>query len=548
MPNARVRGSVMPLRLFAFAALVSVTVFACGDSGPSSAAISRSIQARVTSAVPQGAVAGERLIEPDAIERFYKARKSRIAWDHDDIPKIVKAIRGVAADGLNPDDYHLGVIEKLHEQREHATTAEAEADLDLLLSDAIAAMVDHMRYGKVHPKTLDPRWNVDPRDDMPPLDSTLADVAQSRNPIEAIETYRPDHFIYKGLMNELARLREIEGSGGWGTVPPGRAIKPSMSDARVPSVRSRLLKGGELEQSSSSDSSTLYAGALVNAVKVFQAHHRLPETGVIDRKTVDAMNVSASARAGQVRVNMERARWVLGGLKGDFILVNLPAFKAYYIQGNRNVWEGRTQIGEEAKQTPTFRAKMTTVVLNPDWTVPKSIVTEEIFPEIQEGKDALGSRKLHVYDGNGNEVDASSVDWGSPENFNYTLKQPPGSDNALGRVKLLFPNKYSIYMHDTPSKHLFESSKRTFSHGCIRTENVMQLAEILLRGQESDAQIQQALATGETKNIAIRHKPYVLIVYWTVSVGASGEVRYAEDIYNLDQPLLNRLNGSPKSV
>jgi L,D-transpeptidase YcbB len=193
---------------------------------------------------------------------------------------------------------------------------------------------------------------------------------------------------------------------------------------------------------------------------------------------------------------------------------------------------------------------MQTVVFNPDWTVPKSIVTDEIFPEIQEGKDALGSRKLKVYDGSGNEVDASSVDWGDPEHFPYTLKQPPGTDNALGRVKLLFPNKYSIYMHDTPSKHLFESSTRTFSHGCIRTENVLDLAEILLREQSGwdRGKIEQTLASGETQNVALQRKPYVLIVYWTVTVGASGEVRYAEDIYNLDQPLLNALNAGPKAV
>lgn len=540
MPNARVLG---------LAALVLLSPIACGQPGPSRTAVTRSIQTRVASAVPTGSLAGEQLIEPKAVAKFYKARSSGIAWHHDDVPKVIEAIRGVAADGLNPDDYHLAAIEKLYEQRKHATTAEAEADLDVLLSDAIAAVVDHVRYGRIRPRSLDPRWNVDPRDDMPPLEQTLTEAAE-KNPVATIQAARPDHFIYKGLVTALAQLREIEAGGGWGTVPPGRAIKPGASDPRIPRVRARLAKSGDLDQAASTDSTRGYDRALVDAVKLFQARHRLPETGVIDRKTTDAMNVTAAARAAQVRVNLERARWVLGGLKGDFVLVNLPAFKAYYIEGGKNVWEGRTQIGEEAKQTPTFRARMQTVVLNPDWTVPKSIVTEEIFPDIQAGKDGLGSRKLKVYDGSGNEVDASSVDWGDPEHFPYTLKQPPGTDNALGRVKLLFPNKYSIYMHDTPSKHLFESSTRTFSHGCIRTENVLDLAEILLRGQDGwdRAKIDQVLEGGETQNIALERKPYVLIVYWTVTVGASGEVRYAEDIYNLDQPLLNALNAGPKAV
>lgn len=544
--SAALRGSAG----LGLALLFSLSPLACGSRGPDRTAITHSIQTRVASAVPTGSIAGERLIEPKAVGRFYKARKSSVAWDHDDAPKIIQAIRGVYADGLNPDDYHLAAIQKLENQRHHATTAELEADLDLLLSDAIAAVVDHVRYGRVRPKSLDPRWNVDPRDDMPPLEQTLDEVARSKDPVAAIQAARPDHFIYKGLLNALAQLREIEAGGGWGTVPPGRAIKPGSSDPRVPLVRRRLAKSGELDQSASTDSTRGYDKALVDAVKLFQSRHRLPETGVVDRKTTDAMNVSAAARAAQVRVNLERARWVLGGLKGDFVLVNLPAFKAYYIEGGKNVWEGRTQIGEEAKQTPTFRARMTTVVFNPDWTVPQSIVAEEIFPDMQSGKDGLGSRHLKVYDGKGNEVDPSSVDWGDPEKFPYTLKQPPGTDNALGRVKLLFPNKYSIYMHDTPSKHLFESSTRTFSHGCIRTENVLDLAEVLLRGQDGwdHAKIEQALSSDETQNVALERKPYVLIVYWTVSVGASGEVRYMDDIYNLDQPLLNALNAGPLSV
>jgi murein L,D-transpeptidase YcbB/YkuD len=279
---------------------------------------------------------------------------------------------------------------------------------------------------------------------------------------------------------------------------------------------------------------------LLAAVKLFQARHRLNEDGIIDKTVTDAMNVSASERAAQIRVNLERARWVLGGLKGDFVLVNLPAFKAYLIQNGQNVWEARTQIGEEAKQTPTFRAQMKTVVFNPDWTVPKSIIVEELLPEIQAGKDALASRGLKVYDSNGNEVDPSSVDLETA-----TVKQPPGPKNALGRVKFLFPNKYSIYLHDTPSQHLFDSEKRTFSHGCIRLDNAMDLAQILLRGQMDRVAISNAVASGETQDVALQRKPYVLIVYWTVSVGAAGEVRYADDIYHQDQALLNLLNTPP---
>jgi len=527
------------LRIVGLAPLIFVASLAAAQSEAGS-----NLQEQVNAAVSSGTVGSERLLEPKPVGRFYEARGWRSVWRPDQVPRIVEAIKRVDADGLNPADYHLTAIED--RSRGGAAGALLDADQDILLTDAVAAVVDNVRYGKVRPRSLGHGWSTDPRDNMPPLESTLARVAQSPDIAGAISAERPNHFIYKGLVGALAQLREIDGNGGWGRVTPVPDIRPGAVDERVPSVRARLTRSGELEPDASSDSSPRYDPTLVRAVKLFQARHRLPETGVVGTKTVRAMNVTASDRADQVRVNLERARWVLNGLKGDFVLVNLPAFKAYYIQGGKNVWEGRTQIGEEAKQTPTFRAKMSTVVFNPDWTVPQSIVADEIFPEVESGKDALASRKLLVYDQQGREVDPASVDWSSPDNFPYTLKQPPGPDNALGRVKLLFPSSYAIYMHDTPSKGLFDTQKRTFSHGCIRTENVMGLAEILLQGQDGwdRTRIQQALATGKTVNVDLVHRPDVVIVYWTVSVGASGEVRYTDDIYDQDKPLLDALGGA----
>jgi murein L,D-transpeptidase YcbB/YkuD len=282
----------------------------------------------------------------------------------------------------------------------------------------------------------------------------------------------------------------------------------------------------------------VYEPELVEAVKLFKARHRLEDNGLIDKITVAALNVPAQARAGQVRVNLERARWVLSDLPDKFMLVNIPAFKAYLIQGGKNVWEARTQVGEEGKETPTFRALMRTVVLNPDWTVPRSIIVNELMPD---GVAAVQRKGLHFYDGSGNEVDPGSVDPGAMDH--YTIKQPPGPKNALGRVKFLFPNKYDIYLHDTPSKHLFDNNVRTFSHGCIRLENALDLAKTLLGPQGWDeGRIQEAIAGGDRQDVNLKDPFPVIIVYWTVSVGASGETRYAMDIYNQDAKLLMALD------
>jgi len=194
---------------------------------------------------------------------------------------------------------------------------------------------------------------------------------------------------------------------------------------------------------------------------------------------------------------------------------------------------------------------MQTVVFNPDWTVPPTILAEDVLDGMRQGKNVLAEKRLQVYDKDGNEVDPGSIDWdsASPDNFPYTLKQDPGEDNALGRVKFLFPNKYSIYLHDTPSKSLFESNKRTYSSGCIRIERPLDLAEILLSGQDgwNRAKMEDVIAQGKTTNVDLEHRIPVVIVYWTVSVGASGEVRTTRDPYDLDPPLLQALSGARRS-
>lgn len=532
----------------ALAALLALALTGCGGHGPPHAAVAKSLRARVQSLGGSTAVRGVPLLESKAVASFYEARRSRAAWDRRDAEQIIEAIQGIHQDGLNPSDYHLERIQTLLEESKNSEDPDLYADLDVILTDAVAGMVDHVRYGRVHPAELDTSWNVDPRDGSPPLEREVAKVAASRSIPNAIDAARPNHFIYGGLVQALARHREIAAKGGWPVVPSGKALRPGVSDPRIRMVRRRLAISGELDKRLEDDSSRYDAG-LVGAVKLFQARHRLEETGVLDRATVEAMNVSAAARVGQIRANLERARWVLGGLEGDFLLVNLPAFKAYLIRGGRNVWEARTQIGEEAKQTPSFRAMLRTVVFNPDWTVPPMILAEEVLEGMRSGEDYIAKKGIKVYDRTGGEVDPESVGWTSatPENFPYTLRQPPGEDNALGRVKFLFPNKYSIYLHDTPSKHLFESGKRTFSHGCIRIERPLELAELLLSPQGwSGGKIDEALATGETMNVDLKRPIPIVIVYWTVSVGATGEVRFAQDIYDFDPPLLKALDAPPQ--
>jgi murein L,D-transpeptidase YcbB/YkuD len=250
-------------------------------------------------------------------------------------------------------------------------------------------------------------------------------------------------------------------------------------------------------------------------------------------------------------VNLERARWVVGGLSDTFVLVNLPAFKVYLIRDQKNVWEARTQIGREARQTPTFRADMKYLVLNPDWTVPPTILAKDVLEGMRKNQDTIARKHLTILDQQGGVVDPASIDWqnATPGNFRYTLRQPPGPDNALGRVKFIFPNQHSIFLHDTPSRDLFASDQRTFSSGCIRVDHPLDLAALLLEGQDSwtRTRIQETVDSEESKTVFLTTPLSVVIVYWTVSVGASGELRFAKDVYSLDPAVLRAL-GTPRDT
>jgi L,D-transpeptidase YcbB len=493
---------------------------------------------------PATVIRGLRLIQPDAVAHFFQQRNFIPAWQGAAADEILQAIRDIEQDGLNPHDYHLAALEALRAAPADSGTG---TDLQILLTDAVAALVDHVRFGRVRPVTLDRRWNVDPRNGAVPLESLVEDVAGAPSPGSAIEALKPSHFIYRGLRQALAARRAEAAAGGWPVIPTGAALKPGARDPRVAVVRKRLGATGEFSGAAGGEE---YDAALAAAVMQFQERHRLTPDGVIGRATLDEMNVPAGARVDQVRVNLERARWVVGGLSDTFVLVNLPAFKTYLIRGGQNIWEARVQVGRAGRQTPAFRADMRYIVFNPDWTVPPTITAQDVLAPMRRGDNAIARKKLTILDRQGRPVAPDTIDWQTvtSRTFPYTLKQAPGPDNALGRVKFIFPNEHAIFLHDTPSRELFSSDARTFSSGCIRVQDPLDLAAVLLDAHEgwTRERIQQVVDGGETETVFLKDPLPVLIVYWTVSVGASGELRYARDVYNLDPGVRRALQAPPR--
>jgi murein L,D-transpeptidase YcbB/YkuD len=277
------------------------------------------------------------------------------------------------------------------------------------------------------------------------------------------------------------------------------------------------------------------------AVRRFQARHGLAPDGAVGPATLAALNVPVATRIEQLRANLERARWIFYEPESEFLVVNIAGFQLYHLRRGDVVWRTRVQVGRPYRQTPIFRAEMTYLVVNPTWTVPPTIYRNDILPSVRRNPAYLASRNIDAFDASGERVDPATVDW-SGRNPPYRLVQRPGPDNALGRVKFMFPNEHSVYLHDTPSRDLFDRDSRAFISGCIRVENPFELVEQLLGRGWDRARIDEIIASGETTTVQMPEPLPVLLLYWTAEVTPDGIVEFFGDVYERDAALAEALD------
>jgi murein L,D-transpeptidase YcbB/YkuD len=484
----------------------------------------------------------------DLLVEMYGRRNYLPAWnDQRQIHDLIAVIRATEDDGLDPSDYHLEQIEYAYNELLAGRLTEATewAPQDLILTDSLIRLGYHQLFGKVNPYTLDPNWNF--RREMNDVDPATAiqDAIDSPSLAEHLKTLFPRGWVYEEFKAGLARYREISASGGWPIIPDGPTLRPGATDDRLPILARRLAITGDLENRDSFDDLTVYDEFLLEGVKSFQARHGIDVDGIIGPASLRMLNVSAEMRVKTLEINLERARWVLDDIEDDFILVNIAGFEAYLVQDKEVVWQTKVQVGSQFHQSPVFRDEMKYLVLNPTWTVPYSIATKEMLPQIKSDPDYFAKRDFDLKDRNGKFIDPNSVDWSqvSARNFGYWLVQRPGPGNALGRVKFMFPNDHAVYLHDTPSKYLFNRAERAFSHGCIRVENPFDFAEQLL-GKDGWTQekFQDALDREETQTVMLSTPLPVLLLYWTAVVRQDGTVVFYNDVYERDRAISDALD------
>ena len=511
-------------------------------------------------APPRIAVGEEVLHASVMLPLFYERRMYSPAWSNTDGPLptaevLIGEIHKSDREGLRPDDYHLGEIEEMlkviHQDQKRKSTPNPGmlADLDLLLTDAFLIYGSHLLAGKVDPEKIDAEWIANRREK--DMAQVLEKALSSMQIEETLKTILPSQPGYKRLRDALAHYRNIAQKGGWPVITEGPKMQKGDRGERVVLLRNRLIANSNLESRREGDQE-LFDDGLEQAVREFQKRHALSIDGIVGDATLKALNISAEERVRQIELNMERWRWLPEQLGERFILVNIANFELDVFENGQKVMGMRAVVGRHYRRTPVFSDRMTYLVLNPYWHIPTNIAQLDILPQIRKDPDHLAKLKIKVFQGWGaeaNEIDPETIDWSEVKvkNSGYRFRQEPGPMNSLGRVKFMFPNKFNVYLHDTPSRKLFAKSQRAFSSGCIRIEKAIELAEYLLRSDPNwtKEKILAEIDKDVEKTISLPEPILVHLLYWTAWADEDGSVQFRDDIYARDNLLDKALQEKP---
>jgi murein L,D-transpeptidase YcbB/YkuD len=513
------------------------------------------------SGIPPVIMVGEEQIYASvALPLFYEKRAYSLAWSNKKGPtaladSLVLAIENADKEGLKPRNYHLAKIRhNLDVVRlnigKGTYNPRRLVDLDLLLTDAFLIYGSHLLKGQVDPITIDSEWFTD----LKQLDMTevLETALRDNTIIESLSSLSPPQNGYSRMKMALAHYREIADGGGWPVIPEGPKMVVGDSGERVRLLRERLIITGDFKETDT-ENKNYFSHDLESAVKGFQKRYGLDIDGVVGKKTIEALNVSVQNRINMIIINLERWRWLPQALGSPNIQVNIANFELDLYDGETSLIDMRVIVGRTYRRTPVFSDNMTYLVLCPHWNVPDNIARQDILPNVKRDPDylsRLGFKVLQDWGADMKIVDPATVNWGdiAARNFKYRFRQDPGPLNALGQIKFMFPNKFNVYLHDTPSRDLFSKTSRDFSSGCIRIEKPIELAEYVLK--KDSAWTREAILRNTKKNVEQTVKlpePIpVHILYWTAWVSPDGSINFRNDIYKRDGALLEALGEDPQ--
>lgn len=501
---------------------------------------------------PRLKVGEEQIYASVMLPIFYERRIYRAAWIDKKGPlpqvnSLIKAISKANYEGLIPYDYHLQKIESIlnevnqNIQKKIPINLRRLVDLDLLLTDAFLIYGAHLLAGRINPETIDPEWNAVLRE--VDLAEILENAVNSNEIEEALKSLLPPQSGYNKLRKALAYYKNIATKGGWVSIPEGPKLQKGDIDNRVIAIRNNLFILGDYKKDVDLNKE-LFDDTLEVAICRFQQRHGLEPDGVVGKATLAALNITPEQHIRYIEINMERWRWLPESLGERYIIINIANFELDVIENKKTIITMHAIVGKPYRRTPIFSDKITYLVLAPYWHVPPNIAIQDMLPSIQKDLNYLAKHKIKVFKGWGaetKEIDPTSIDWLkiNEKNFNFRFRQEPGPHNALGRIKFMFPNKYDVYIHDTPSKELFAKTERGFSSGCIRIEKPIELAEYVLHGNViwTYEKIIEEINKNIEKTVKLPEPINIHLLYWTVWVDDNENIQFRNDIYGRDKLL-----------
>lgn len=484
----------------------------------------------------------EAAAQDDDIAAFYRANGYSPIWtgagdvDRNRRAELLRAIRSVASHGLPVARYDPeGLMNTLASVR----TARDRGMAEVEMSRVFLKYARDIQTGMLTPKSIDPAMvrEIPYRE----RGTYLSGLAEAK-PAAFFRALPPTSMEYNALIKEKVAMERLLLSGGWGATVPAKSLKPGDSGNAVIALRNRLIAMEYLERTNTRE----YDADMQAAVQQFQIAHGLNDDGVAGVATMNQINVGVEKRLQSVLVALERERWFNTERGKRHILVNLPDFSAKIIDDDKLTFYTRSVIGanRDDRPTPEFSDTMTHMVVNPSWYVPRSIVTKEYLPALKRNYNAASH--IEITDRRGRKINRAAVNFSqfTERNFPYAMRQPPSKSNALGLVKFMFPNKYNIYLHDTPAKSLFSRDVRAFSHGCVRLAQPFEFAYELLSKQEADPKghFQSILRSRSETKVVLDTPVPVHLIYRTAVTNARGHTEYRADVYGRDAKIWNALS------
>ena len=489
-----------------------------------------------------------------ALARFYRFRGYRPSWVGEKglLPRtqiLLQAIRSAPDDGLplmsySLDDTAADLGRQILFSDDHLSANDYDlARLDVALSALMLKYAAHLSEGCIRPEILSETLPLHDTRSIRDIPGELARALNENRLRRFVESLVPRHRAYSDLKSALKRYREIQAAGGWRQIGPGATLKIGVQDARIATLRRHLVITGDLPTDPWADGDR-FDTALEAGVKQYQSRHGLAADGVVGPETLETLNIPVEDRIIQLMLNMERWRWFPDDLGSRYIMVNIPGFELQMVDERAVVLSMRAIVGRKSRPTPMLTSRMTYLELNPYWNIPQKIARHDILPKIQDDPEYLARNGIRVFDSwqeDAPALDPRGIDWTdlSEDYFPFRLRQQPAGRNALGRIKFMFPNSQSVYIHDTPGKSLFGRSQRLFSSGCVRVEKPLALARYLLKDQRWDPRrLALAVEAGQNRTIVLQNPVPVHLVYFTAWADIDGQVQFRDDVYGRDSRLL----------